>query len=114
MFVADLFKPWETDPPRRAGRSWPRRSVTPHPGATVLERFLGDGRIEIDSHIVERALFAGSHGGGPDVAAIATLLQTAKMNDVDPFAWLSQTLECIANRWPISQIENLMSWNYKA
>jgi len=36
------------------------------------------------------------------------------MNDVDPFAWLTQTLERVANRWPISQIENLMPWNYKA
>jgi len=41
-------------------------------------------------------------------------LQTAKMNDVDPLAWLAQTLERIANRWPISQIDELMPWNYKA
>ena len=77
------------------------------------------------SNIVERAirpqtitrknaLFAGSHGGGKTWATIATLLQTAKMNDVDPLAWLAQTLERIANRWPISQIDLLMPWNYKA
>jgi transposase len=36
------------------------------------------------------------------------------MSDVDPFAWLTQTLMRIANGWPISQIENLMPWNYKA
>ena len=52
----------------------------------------------------KNALFAGSHGGGRTWATIATLLQTAKMNDVDPLAWLAQTLERIANRWPISQI----------
>jgi transposase len=90
----------------------------------ILGRFLLDGRIEIDSNIVERAirpqtitrknaLFAGSHGGGKTWATIATLLQTAKMNDVDPLAWLTQTLERIANRWPISQIDELMPWNYK-
>ena len=81
---------------------------------TALERFLSDGRIEIDSNTVERAirpqtitrknaLFAGSHGGGRTWATIATLLQTAKMNDVDPHAWLTQTLERIAQGWPISQ-----------
>jgi transposase len=88
----------------------------------ALRRFLFDGRVEIDSNIVERAmrpqtikrknaLFAGSDGGGRTWATVATLLQTAKMNDVDPFAWLTQTLERLANRWPISQIENLMPWN---
>lgn len=90
-----------------------------------LERFLDDGRIEIDSNIVERAirpqaiirknaLFAGSDGGGRTWATIASLLQTAKMNDVDPFAWLKLTLERLANGWPNSRIEELMPWNYKA
>jgi transposase len=91
----------------------------------VLECFLTDGRVEIDSNIVERAirpqtitrknaLFAGSDGGGRTWATIATLLQIAKMNDVDPLTWLAQTLQRIANGWPISQIEKLMPWNYKA
>lgn len=89
----------------------------------VLERFLVDGRIEIDSNIVERAirpqtitrknsLFAGSDGGGRSWATIATLLTTAKMNGVDPHAWLTQTLERIANGWPNSDIDALMPWNY--
>ncbi len=90
----------------------------------ALERFLSDGRIEIDSNTVERAirpqtitrknaLFAGSHGGGRAWATIATLLQTAKMNTVDPHAWLTQTLERIARGWPISQIDALMPWHFK-
>jgi transposase len=97
-------------------------------GYTAYSWLARDGdrrKAEIDSNIVERAirpqtitrknaLFAGSDGGGRTWATIATLLQTAKMNDVDPFAWLTQTLERLANRWPISQIENLMPWNYKA
>ena len=45
--------------------------------------------------------------------AHATLLQTAKMNDVDPNAWLTQTLERIVQGWPISQIDGLMPWNFK-
>uniref|UniRef100_UPI00111C557F transposase domain-containing protein n=1 Tax=Ensifer aridi TaxID=1708715 RepID=UPI00111C557F len=77
----------------------------------------------LDSNIVERAirpqaitrknsLFAGSDGGGRTWATIATLLQTAKMNNVDPVAWLTQTLERIANAWPSSEIDALMAWNY--
>jgi hypothetical protein len=58
--------------------------------------------------------FEDSRGGGRTWATIATLLQTAKMNDVDPHAWLSQTLQRIAQGWPISQIEALMPWNFKA
>ncbi|TBC01062.1 transposase domain-containing protein, partial [Rhizobium ruizarguesonis] len=91
----------------------------------IFERFLTDGRIELDSNIVERAirpqaitrknsLFAGSDGGGRTWATIATLLQTAKMNAVDPQAWLTQTLERLANGWPSSEIDALMPWNYTA
>jgi len=71
------------------------------------------GFFEIDLNIVERAirpqtitrknaLLAGSHGGGRTWATIATLLETAKMNDVDPHAWLTQTLERIARGSPTS------------
>lgn len=66
------------------------------------------------NHYKKNALFAGSHGGGRTWATIATLLQTAKMNDVDPYAWLTQTLERIAQGWPISQIDALMPWHFKA
>ena len=46
-------------------------------------------------------------------AAIATMLQTCKMNGVDPYAWATLTLERIANRWPNNDIEALMPWNFK-
>jgi transposase len=88
----------------------------------VLSLFLDDGRVEIDSNIVERAirpqaitrknsLFAA--GGGRTWASIATMLQTCKMNGVDPYAWAQQTLERIAYRWPNKNIEALMPWNFK-
>jgi transposase len=124
--VASLFELWETELPRLSGKSKLaeaiRYAISRRP---ALERFLIDGRVEIDSNIVERAirpqtitrknaLFAGSAGGGRTWATIATLLQTAKMNDVDPQAWLTQTLERIAQGWPISQIDQLMPWNFKA
>ncbi|MDK4718865.1 transposase domain-containing protein, partial [Rhizobium sp. CNPSo 3968] len=90
----------------------------------ALERFLTDGRIEIDSNVVERAirpqtitrknsLFAGSEGGGRTWATVATLLQTAKINGVDPLDWLSQTLTRIAQGWPVSELEALMPWNFR-
>jgi transposase len=59
------------------------------------------------------ALFTGSARGGRTWATIATLLQTAKMNNVDPHAGLTQTLERIAQRWPITKIDELMPWNFK-
>jgi hypothetical protein len=83
----------------------------PRPGAKFSNASSPMAAIEIDSNIVERAirpqtitrknaLFAGSDGGGRTWATIATLLQIAKMNDVDPLTWLAQTLQRIANGWP--------------
>ena len=74
---------------------------------------------ERESNIVERAirpqsitrensLFAGSDGGGRTWATIATLLQTCKMNNVDPVAWLTQTLKRMANQWPSAELDDLM------
>jgi transposase len=123
--VSRLFHLWEQELPRLSGKSKLAEAIRYATSRRLaLERFLTDGRIEIDSNIVERAirpqtitrknaLFAGSHGGGRSWATIATLLQTAKMNDVDPHAWLPQTLERIAQGWPISQIDALMPWNFK-
>ena len=61
----------------------------------------------------KNSLFAGSDGGGRTWATIATVLQTCRANEVDLQAWLTQTLERIANGWPLSQLEDLMPWNFK-
>lgn len=53
----------------------------------------------------KNSLFAGSEGGGRTWATLATLLQTAKTNNVDPLDWLSQTLTRIAKGWPASEID---------
>jgi transposase len=122
--VTDLFKLWQDTLPRISGKSKLAEAIRYAVSRrATLERFLSDGRIEIDSNIVERAirpqtitrknsLFAGSDGGGRTWATVATLLQTAKMNGVDPQAWLTQTLERIANGWPNADIDALMPWNY--
>lgn len=88
-----------------------------------LCHFLDDGRIEIDTNVVERsirpialsrknALFAGSDEGGANWAIIASLIETAKLNGVNPHAWLADTLTKLVNRWPASRIEDLMPWAY--
>ncbi len=124
--VTELFTLWEQTLPRISGKSKLAEALRyAMTRRDIFKRFLTDGRIELDSNIVERAirpqtitrknsLFAGSDGGGRTWATIATLLQTCKMNNVDPVAWLTQTLERIANQWPSAEIHALMPWNYKA
>ena len=83
--------------------------------------FLDDGRVEIDSNVVERsirplalnrknALFAGSDQGGVHWGVIASLIETCKLNTVDPQAYLTSTLTRLVNRHPASQIDDLMPW----
>lgn len=123
--VANLFDLWEKELGKVSGKSKTAEAIRyALTRREALERFLTDGRIEIDSNIVERAirpqtitrknsLFAGSEGGGRTWATLATLLQTAKMNNVDPLDWLSQTLTRIAKGWPVSELEALMPWNFR-
>ncbi|MGE0155336.1 MAG: IS66 family transposase [Reyranellaceae bacterium] len=86
-----------------------------------LTRFLDDGRVEIDSNAVERsirpitlnrknALFAGSDGGGEHWAILASLIETCKLNAVDPQAWLTDTLQRLAAGHPINRIGELLPW----
>jgi transposase len=88
-----------------------------------LVRFLDDGRIEIDSNTVERsirplaltrknALFAGHDLGAESWAMIASLIETCKLNAVDPLAWMTDVLTKLVNRWPASKIDELMPWAY--
>ena len=90
-----------------------------------LCRFLEDGRIEIDSNTVERSirglaltrknsLFAGHDRGAAGWAMIASLLETCKLNSVDPLAWTTDVLTKLVNRWPASRIDELMPWVYAA
>jgi transposase len=84
-----------------------------------LGRFLTDGRVEIDSNTVERtirpialnrknALVAGHDVGAENWAVIASLIETCKMNGVDPYAWLSATLSAIVQGHRQSQIDELL------
>ena len=88
----------------------------------ALTRFLEDGRIELDNNTVERAirpialgrknhLFAGSDGGAARWAVVASLPATAKLNDVEPFAYLKDVLERMSNGHPMTKLGELLPWN---
>jgi hypothetical protein len=87
-------------------------------------RCFADGRLEIDNNPAERALrgvavgrknylFAGSDRGGERAAAIYSLIETAKLNDLDPQAWLRDVLERIADH-PNNRIGELLPWNWSS
>jgi transposase len=87
----------------------------------ALGVFAADGRVEMDNNAAERALrtvaigrknylFAGSDAGGERAAAIYSLLGSAKLNGIDPEAYMTAVLRCIADH-PINRIEGLLPWN---
>lgn len=90
----------------------------------ALCRFLDDGRIEFDNNPVERAirpvalgrknhLFAGSDGGGERWAMVCSLIASAKLNGVEPFAYLQDVLQRMLDGHPISRLDELLPWNWK-
>ena len=88
---------------------------------TALTRYRDDGRIEIDNNAAERALravalgrknylFCGSDAGGERAAAMYSLIGTAKLNGLDPEAYLRYVIERIGDH-PINRVEELLPWN---
>ena len=91
---------------------------------TAFTRFLDDGRICLTNNAAERALrgialgrkswlFAGSDRGGQRAAFMYSLIVTAKLNDIDPQAWLADVLARIADH-PAQKLDELLPWNWKA
>jgi Transposase IS66 family/IS66 C-terminal element/Transposase C of IS166 homeodomain len=89
----------------------------------ALTRFLDDGRLCLSNNAAEKALrgiavgrnnwtFAGSDTGGERAAAIYSLIETAKLNDIDPRAWLAFVLATLPDH-PAKRIDDLLPWNWQ-
>ena len=89
----------------------------------ALCRFLDDGRLCMSNNAAERAMrplatgrrnwtFAGSDEGGRRAAAIYTLIEAAKLNDVDPLAWLADILARLQDH-PVKRLDELLPWNWR-
>jgi transposase len=90
----------------------------------ALCRFLDDGRLCMSNNAAERAMrplatgrrnwtFAGSDEGGRRAAAIYTLIETAKLNDIDPLAWLADVLARLQDH-PVKRLDELLPWNWRS
>ena len=89
----------------------------------ALTRYLGEGIAEMDNNIAERSirsiaigrknwLFTGSKAGGTRAAAIYSVIETCKLNGVEPQAYITDVIEKIASDWPASRWDELMPWNW--
>lgn len=89
-----------------------------------MRGYLGNGSLELDNNSAERSircvalgrknfLFVGSKGGGEAAAIAYTLIETAKLNSVDPQAWLTWVLAQIADH-KVTRLDELMPWRYAA
>ena len=90
---------------------------------TALTRYIDDGRLEMSNNAAERAirplslgrknyLFAGSDEGGRRAAILYTLIETARLNDIDPEAWLADVIACIPDH-PINRVDELLPWKWR-
>jgi len=125
----------KTKPLVEALKTWLEKTLVQVPGGSTiakaigyalnqwdgLVRFLDDGRIEIDSNTVERAmrpvaltrknaLFAGSDQGAENWAMLASLIETCKLHGVNPQAYFTDVLTKLVNNWPNSRLADLLPW----
>ena len=114
---------------KKAYKQLPKKSSTAKAIAyavnneVALKRFLGNGNIEIDNNAAERALrsvavgrknwlFAGSDKGGETAAIIYTILETAKLNNVNPVKYLHKVFDIIQD-YQANKLQDLLPWNVK-
>ncbi|GAA0468810.1 hypothetical protein GCM10009096_07150 [Parasphingorhabdus litoris] len=89
----------------------------------ALLRFTENGQLEIDNNAAERSIrgialgrknymFAGPDSGGDNAAAMYSLIETAKLNKVDPEAWLADVLRRVGEGHPVNRLDELLPWNW--
>lgn len=112
----------EANEPDRESDRWRSQRCSP---ASRLTRFLDDGRIELDTSTVKRAMrpitlnrkdapFAAADGGAEHWVVIASLVEICKLNDANPYTYLAEVLERLAAGHPQNWIEDVMLWAYRA
>lgn len=124
--MTDAFKPWlEAQLMRVPQRSKLAEAIRYALARwSALTRFLDDGCVELDTNPVERAirpialgrknhLFAGSDRGGKRWATVASLVETARLNQVEPTAYIADVLQRMANGHPANRLDELLPWNWK-
>jgi hypothetical protein len=126
--IVDNLESWlQAQLPRISGKSELAEAIRyalRHWQGLVL--FLDDGWLELDTNTIERAirpialgrknaLSAGSDGGARHWAIVASLVATAKLNGVEPLAWLTDVLErVVSGRTKANELERLLPWAWKA
>jgi transposase len=122
--VTDLAKWMRAERPRRSRHAETASAIDDMPTRwPAVTRFLDDGRVCLTNNAAERALrgialgrrawlFAGSDRGGERAAAMYTLIATAKLNDINPQAWLADVLTRIADH-PVQRLSELLPWLWK-
>jgi hypothetical protein len=116
--VLSFFEPGgprKREPRKRPKSASTGRSATTQPrtpsGPSAKSQFL---RLCRALHNRKNALFAGHDLGAENWAMIASLVETAKLNAVDPLAWMTDTLTRLVNLWPASRIDEPMPWAFAA
>ena len=125
--LVDALKPWLKSQLERVSQKGKLAEAIRYALARWdgLSFFLGDGRVEMDSNIVERAirpialnrknaLFAGSDGGGEHWAILASLIETCKLYGIDPQGYLTDIITRIVQGHPNSRLDELLPWVYAA
>jgi transposase len=124
--LVEALEPWLKDKLAAVVQASPiaeaiRYALRHWPG---LVRFLDDGRLELDTNIVERAikpqvltrknaLFAGSDGGGAHWAIVASLIETCALNAINPQAYLTDVLERLVAGHTVDRLADLLPWAWK-
>jgi transposase len=125
--LLDAFKTWAEDQRRRLSSKIGVSKALQY-GLTrweALTRYTTDGRLAIDNNVAERAirgiamtrknfLFLGSDEGGRRAAIFYTIIESAKLQDIDPEAYMADVIDRMAKGHTISRLHELLPWNWKA